>query len=43
LTRDGALLDVWITVTALVDEGGQMYAVATSERANKTAVGCSEE
>jgi two-component system CheB/CheR fusion protein len=42
LTRDGALLEVWITVTALVDEAERMYAVATSERANKAAVDGSE-
>jgi len=38
LTREGTVVDVWLTATALVDEAGRMYAVATSERANKAAV-----
>jgi len=32
LTRDGASVPVWMTASALVDETGRMYAVATSER-----------
>ena len=32
ITKDGAVVDVWITATALVDEAGQMYAIATTER-----------
>ena len=33
MTKDGAVLDVWMTATALLNESGQMYAVATTERA----------
>lgn len=32
-TKDDRILTVWITVTALVDEDGSVYAVATTERA----------
>jgi two-component system, chemotaxis family, CheB/CheR fusion protein len=31
-TKDGRILTVWITPTALVDEGGSAYAFATTER-----------
>jgi two-component system CheB/CheR fusion protein len=37
LTKAGALLQVSITSTALIDESGQMYAIATTERAIKNA------
>ncbi|MCU0714404.1 MAG: hypothetical protein MUC43_20315 [Pirellula sp.] len=33
LTKDGSVLDVWITATALVNEDGHMHAIATTERA----------
>ncbi|MEX2530863.1 MAG: chemotaxis protein CheB [Gemmatimonadota bacterium] len=32
-TKEDRILTVWITVTALVDEDGSVYAVATTERA----------
>lgn len=32
ITKDGALVEVWLTSTALVNEAGQMYAIATTER-----------
>jgi PAS domain S-box-containing protein len=32
ITKNGAVVDVWMTATALVDEAGQMYAIATTER-----------
>ena len=32
LDRDGNLLEVWITATALIDRSGHVYAVATTER-----------
>lgn len=32
LTKDGRLIDVWITVTTLTDEAGNLAAVATTER-----------
>jgi two-component system CheB/CheR fusion protein len=33
LTQDGSVLEVSIIATALVNEAGQMYAIATTERA----------
>jgi two-component system, chemotaxis family, CheB/CheR fusion protein len=33
LTKDGTVLDVWITASALLNEDGQMHAIATTERA----------
>lgn len=32
VTKDGRLLDVWLTVTKLVDDDGNVVAVATTER-----------
>ncbi len=32
LTKGGVIVDIWMTATALVNETGQMYAVATTER-----------
>jgi PAS domain S-box-containing protein len=32
LTKDGRLLDVWLTVTKLVDETGKVTGIATTER-----------
>lgn len=32
LSKDGRILDVWLTVTKLVDENGNVAAVATTER-----------
>ena len=31
-TKDGRIFDVWLTVTALVDEAGKPVAIATTER-----------
>jgi two-component system CheB/CheR fusion protein len=28
------VLEVWVTATALLNEAGQMYAIATTERAS---------
>ena len=36
LTKTGAIMGVWVTATALVNETGQMYAIATTERASTT-------
>jgi two-component system CheB/CheR fusion protein len=36
LTKDGRILDVWLTATALVNKSGQAYAIATTERVRKT-------
>lgn len=33
LAKDGAIVDVSVIATALVDESGRLYAVATTERA----------
>ena len=35
LTKAGAVVEVWMTATALVNEAGQMYAIATTERASE--------
>jgi two-component system CheB/CheR fusion protein len=32
LAKDGSVLDVWMTATALLNEAGQIYAIATTER-----------
>ena len=31
--KNGAVLDIWMTATALLNEAGKMYAIATTERA----------
>ena len=31
-TKDGRIVEVWLTATALVNESGQVYAIATTER-----------
>jgi two-component system CheB/CheR fusion protein len=36
ITRDGTVVEVIIIATALVNESGQMYAIATTERAANT-------
>jgi len=33
ITKTGAVLDVWLTASALMDEAGQLHAIATTERA----------
>jgi two-component system, chemotaxis family, CheB/CheR fusion protein len=32
ITKDGTIVAVWMTTTSLMDEAGQMYAIATTER-----------
>ena len=32
ISKEGNEMEVWITSTALMNEDGQMYAVATTER-----------
>jgi two-component system CheB/CheR fusion protein len=32
LGKDGAVVDIWMTASPLVDEAGQVYAIATTER-----------
>jgi two-component system CheB/CheR fusion protein len=34
IAKDGAIVEVWLTATALLNEAGSVYAVATSERAS---------
>ncbi len=36
ITSSGAVVEVWLTATALLNEGGMMYAIATTERARDT-------
>ena len=38
ITKDGAVVEVWMTATALVNEAGQMYAIATTERARESKI-----
>ncbi len=33
LAKDGAVVEVWLTATALLNRGGEVYAIATTERA----------
>lgn len=35
ITKDGSVVEVWMTATALVNEDGKMYAIATTERMKK--------
>jgi two-component system CheB/CheR fusion protein len=35
LTKDGLIIDVWLTATALVNKAGEVYAIATTERHNQ--------
>jgi two-component system CheB/CheR fusion protein len=32
VAKDGRIVEVWLTATALVNEAGKVYAVATTER-----------
>ncbi len=43
LTASGAVLEVTITATALLDQTGKMYAIATTERLKNTAQGPQHE
>jgi two-component system CheB/CheR fusion protein len=45
VTRDGRIVEVWLTATTLVNESGEAYAIATTERtrrAENQAEGSSE-
>ncbi|MBI5484971.1 MAG: PAS domain S-box protein [Deltaproteobacteria bacterium] len=35
IAKDGRLVEIWLTATALVNESGQVYAIATTERASE--------
>jgi len=39
IAKDGTLVEIWMTSTALVNESGQIYAVATTERARGSKTG----
>ncbi len=36
LTKDGRLINIWLTATSLVNEADEMYAIATTEREIKS-------
>jgi two-component system CheB/CheR fusion protein len=35
LTKDGSVINVWLTATGLINQSGEVYAIATTERHNK--------
>jgi two-component system CheB/CheR fusion protein len=39
ITKNGTAVEVWMTATALLNEAGKMYAIATTERARETKPG----
>jgi len=39
ITKGGAVVEVWMTATALVNEAGQLYGIATTERARELKMG----
>ena len=39
LTREGAIVEVWMTATALKNETGELYAIATTERTKEVITG----
>ncbi len=43
VTKAGAVVEVWMTATALVNEAGQMYAIATTERTKESKMGLTME
>ncbi len=42
LAKDGSMKSIWITATALVDEMGKLYAIATTERLVDCSLGVHE-
>jgi two-component system CheB/CheR fusion protein len=42
IAKDGALMEVSMVSTALVNEAGQMYAIATTERPRESNAGVKE-
>ena len=36
ITKDGRIVEVWLTATAMVNEVGQMYAMAPTERTGES-------
>jgi two-component system CheB/CheR fusion protein len=43
LGKDGAVVDIWMTASPLVDEAGQVYAIATTERRCQSGTGRAPE
>jgi two-component system CheB/CheR fusion protein len=39
LTKDGSVINVWLTATGLINQSGEVYAIATTERHNKKSQG----
>ncbi len=35
ITKSGAAAEVWVTATALLNQAGQIYAIATTERSGE--------
>jgi two-component system CheB/CheR fusion protein len=35
ISKSGVIVEVWITVTALLDQAGRIYAISTTERAEE--------
>ncbi len=38
ITKDGTIVEIWMTATALVNEAGLMYAIATTERVTEFGI-----
>ena len=36
ITKDGQVVEIWLTATALVNKAGQVYAIATTQRAKES-------
>jgi len=43
LTKAGSVVDVTMVATALLDEAGQLYAIATTERVGTSPAGSATE
>jgi len=39
IAKDGRVVEVWVTATALINSGGHIYAIATTERAQSPPAG----
>jgi two-component system CheB/CheR fusion protein len=42
LAKDGSVVEIWLTSTALVNEAGEIYATATTERAADSSEGANK-
>ena len=43
IAKDGSIKEVWLTSTALFNESGQMYAIATTERSKQAKIATAAE